>query len=106
PDWRLRSMWALHVTDGFSDNDLIELLYDEYEYVRGWAIQMLAEDLSVPELAVEAFRGMAQDDESPVVRLYLASTLQRLDVEQRWEIAEQLTLRGEDADDPNIPKLL
>lgn len=106
PDWRLRAMWALHVTGGFSDSDLIEALSHDDEYVRSWAVQMLAENLSVPESALEKFRQMARQDQSPVVRLYLASALQRLDDEQRWEIAEQLMMRGEDENDHNIPKMI
>jgi hypothetical protein len=38
-----------------------------------------------------------------VVRLHLASALQRLPVDRRWEIAERLVAHAEDADDPNLP---
>ena len=106
PDWRLRAMWALHITGGFNDDELIELLDDEDEYVRSWAIQMLAEDFSPPAQAIEKFQQMARQDESPVVRLYLASLLQRLDYDHRWEIAEHLMLHGEDEDDHNIPNMI
>ena len=49
---------------------------------------------------------MAREDASPVVRLYLASALQRLDRESRWAIASALMQHGEDADDHNLPKML
>ncbi len=49
---------------------------------------------------------MAEHDLSPKVRLYLASTLQRLPPNSRWTILGQLVRHGEDADDPNIPLML
>jgi putative membrane-bound dehydrogenase-like protein len=106
PDWRLRAMWSLHITGGLSDDDLIELLDDEDEYVRGWSVQMLSEDFSPPAAAIERFQQMARSDESPVVRLYLAALLQRLDHDDRWEIAGRLMLHEEDVDDHNIPSML
>jgi putative heme-binding domain-containing protein len=106
PDWRLRAMWALHVTEGIQVDQLLELLDDSDEYVRSWAIQMLAEDFTPPADAITRFGLMANEDESPVVRLYLAALLQRLDHNQRWEIAEHLMKKGEDADDHNIPVML
>src|SRR5207249_2193416 len=38
-----------------------------------------------------------------VVRLYLASALQRLPIEARWAIAEALVGHAEDAGDHNLP---
>ena len=37
------------------------------------------------------------------MRLYLASALQRLPLENRWPIAEALASHGEDTDDHNLP---
>jgi putative membrane-bound dehydrogenase-like protein len=106
PDWRLRAMWALHVTDGIQDDQLISFLDDSDEYVRSWAIQMLAEDDSPPAVALSRFGVMASEDDSPVVRLYLSAVLQRLRLNERWEIAENLMSNSEDADDHNIPVML
>src|SRR5207248_1986678 len=39
----------------------------------------------------------------PVVRLYLASGLQRLPREKRWGILEELVKHAEDASDHNLP---
>ena len=50
---------------------------------------------------------MARDDRSGLVRLVLASTLQRLPVEsshRRWP--GRWSLRGEDAADHNLPALI
>ena len=49
---------------------------------------------------------MAKTDKSPVVRLYLASALQRMPFEQRWPILAALSQHAEDAEDNNIPRML
>src|SRR6185436_19146434 len=41
---KLRAIWALHVTGGLTDPDALELLSHENEYVRAWAVQLIAED--------------------------------------------------------------
>ena len=105
-DYRLRALWALHVTRGIDNVDLLEALRDDDEYVRAWAIQLLCEDMSPSEAARARFAVMAKEEESPVVRLYLASALQRMRPEYRWPIASDLVMHGEDADDHNIPKIL
>ena len=46
---------------------------------------------------------MAEKDPSPVVRLYLASAMQRVDPSQRWEVMTKLAAHGEDAKDHNLP---
>jgi len=103
---RLRAMWTLHVTGSFTAALLAETLGDADEHVRAWAIQLLCEDSSPPASTLERFRTMAGEDSSPVVRLYLAAALQRIDAEKRWPIASALVGRAEDADDHNIPKMI
>jgi putative membrane-bound dehydrogenase-like protein len=106
PDWRMRAMWALHVTSGWSREQLVQLLDDRDDYVRAWAVQLLCEDRAPSALAVDKFVRMGREDRSPVVRLYLASALQRLDHAADWKIASELIAHGEDASDHNIPKML
>ena len=105
-DLRLRAMWALHVTGGFSPDQLTDALGDQDEHVRAWAIQLLTEDHDAPAAAAVKFAAMAERDDSAVARLYLAAALQRLEHDQRWPIAEGLTRHGEDAEDHNIPKMI
>ena len=80
-------MWALDVTGGNPAELNHKLLSDKNEYVRGWAVQ-LAIDHPQANLAelLPQLSTMAQHDPSPVVRLYLASAMQRIPVEHRWEI--------------------
>jgi hypothetical protein len=49
---------------------------------------------------------MAREDQSPLVRLYLANGLQRVPVDKRWDVLEALMAHGEDASDPNLPLMI
>ena len=106
PDHRLRAMWALHVTKSWTADALVQVLNDPDEYVRAWAIQVLCEDRSPPVAAIQKFLQLARDDRSPVVHLYLASALQRLDPSVRWNIATALMAHSEDVGDPNLPRMI
>lgn len=100
---KLRALWALHVTDGVSDEELVDLLDHDSEHVRTWAIHLMGEDGQISDQAVQTFAEMARDDESALVRLYLTGTLQRIDPERRWEVLDGLAGRAEDAGDRNLP---
>jgi putative membrane-bound dehydrogenase-like protein len=106
PDWRLRAMWAMHVTGGWTADALVQVLGDLDEHVRAWAVQLLCEDRAPSAIALEKLAQMARTDPSPVVRLYLASALQRLPTGARWPIASALMARAEDAEDQNLPNLI
>jgi putative membrane-bound dehydrogenase-like protein len=106
PDFRLRAMWSLQVSNGFDDKALNEALSDKDQYVRAWAIQFLCEENPASPTAIAKFEKMANEDTSPVVRLYLASALQRLNPEQRWKIGELLLSHQEDIADHNLPKMI
>jgi putative heme-binding domain-containing protein len=81
------------------------VLGDPEPHVRAWAIQLLAEDRAPSAAALAKFVQLARDDRSPVVRLYLASALQRLNHSDRWSIAGELMMHAEDAGDHNLPKM-
>ena len=105
-DIRLRAMWALHVIGDWTPEALVQVLGDTDEFVRAWAIQLLCENRSPSAAALEKFGRMAREDPSPVVRLYLASALQRLDRGVRWHLAGGLVAHAEDRDDHNLPKMI
>jgi hypothetical protein len=100
---RLRAMWTLHMCAALDEGRLIKGLADSDEYVRAWAIQLLAEDKQPPTAALATFESMAKAEASPVVRLYLASAMQRTPVEQRRGVLEALLAHEEDAADQNLP---
>lgn len=99
---QLRALWCLHATGGLTDGELTKLFRHRAEHLRAWAIQLCLEDQRVTDEQVAGLKELAARDPSPVVRLAIASGLQRLAVEKRWEIATAICSRAEDADDPNI----
>ncbi|MEO2021215.1 MAG: PVC-type heme-binding CxxCH protein [Pirellulaceae bacterium] len=108
---KLRALWALHVTGRFQGKD--RAILEQYmlgntkeEYIRAWAIQLLCEDGNPSGNVLKRFAELAEKDPSPVVRMYLAAALQRLEFDQRWPILEALAKHGEDVEDNNIPRLL
>ena len=116
---RLRALWALHVTEGLSKQRLHSLLDHDDEYIRGWTIQLLCDQSSIHSFQTAATTGqpvvsrkthdkfveMASKDESPIVRLYLASALGRLPFADRWDILKGLVSHPEDVDDHNLPRM-
>lgn len=118
---RLRALWALHVTEGLDTDQLTALLKHDDEHVRAWSMQLLCDASGInafqPQLqdkrpapvvsgaVLEEFAAMAKGDPSPVVRLYLASVVQRLPFDQRWSILEGLASHAEDIDDNNLPRM-
>jgi putative membrane-bound dehydrogenase-like protein len=103
---KLRAMWALHVTHGLSEHDLDELLDHENEYVRSWAVSLLVEDRKASDATLRHFARLAARDTSPLVRLYLASALQRVPPAKRWDVLAGLLAHGEDASDHNQPLMV
>lgn len=106
PGRKLRALWALHVTDGVSPEQLTALLSNPHEYIRAWAVQLLCEDMDPSEAALAKFIDLATNDPSPIVRLYLASALQRIPEDRIWDLAAGLLSRSEDKEDHNIPKMI
>jgi len=121
PVMRLRALWTLRLIGGADDAKLRTLLKDENEHVRVWAIRLLSDawpldtTMSLRPAGAEAqppadllaeFVRMAQEDHSGLVRLTLASLLQRLPAANRAAVATPLLARVEDADDHNQPMLV
>ena len=100
---RLRALWALRVTGNLDEKKLEGLLQDSSEHLRAWAIQLLCENRKPSEVARAEFARMAHEDKSPLVRLYLASAMQRLLLKQRVPVLAHLLAHTEDKDDQNLP---
>ncbi len=103
---KLRALWALHVTGGLDETSLLGLMAGGTEFVRAWAVRLAAENGELSEAVAKRFLEMAGKDESPVVRRYLASAAGRLGLEERGDLLLALAARSEDANDPNVPRLL
>ena len=114
---RLRALWSLHAM-GLANPE--SLLDDPDEHVRTWAIRLLTEEWLIDSLfgprenllskgnpkLEKKFVQLAKSDPSGLVRLALASTLQRLPVSSRGGLAQALAGRAEDANDHNLPMMV
>lgn len=98
---RLRAFWTRHVTGHLSEELVLDALSDPEEHIRGWAVQLAAVD----DRTLPRFIKMAEEEDSLVVRRRLASKLQRLPLEDRWELAEKLISHWRGGWDRNIPWL-
>jgi putative membrane-bound dehydrogenase-like protein len=103
---KLRVLWALHVTGGLQEADLLPLLDAESEYLRSWAIALLVEGRNASDAVLQRFARLAREDASPLVRLYVASALQRVPPDRRWDTLTALLARREDAGDQNQPLMV
>lgn len=117
---RLRAMWALHAL-GADRSDWNDFCGDEDEHIRSWAIRLITDDLPIdtvegvrPNQDHEAldpdmlsrFVFMGKRDNSGLVRLTLASTLQRLPCDKREGLASALVSHEKDAGDHNMPSMV
>ncbi len=115
---RLRALWTIHATSGFQPlkdpNAYLKQNDDSAdEFTRAWAIQLRTEQVltstqsrELSKIFVQELARLAREDKSPVVRLYLASAMQRLPIEDRWEVLAALSQRAEDANDHNLPLMV
>jgi len=102
---QLRGLWALHVTGGLKKALLSAALNAKSPFVRAWAIQLHCEPGTAAPGILHRFVELAQTDDSPVVRKYLASVALRLPLKDRAGIIKALVAHAEDADDHNLPLL-
>ena len=102
---KLRVLWALNLIDGLSNEFLAKQLSHSEEHVRSWAIRLIVDDMHTPK-PLETLTQLAATDKSSLVRLYLAAALQRLPLDDRWAIAEQLVRHAKDSKDQNLPHMI
>lgn len=118
---RLRALWLSWQLGGQTPAQLRGLLRDPDEHVRSWAIRFLTDEWPLdtvtgyrpprPEPAADGnllanLAGIARLDTSPVVRLTLASMLQRLPQARRSVLADALMSHAGDAGDHNLPLMI
>ncbi|MCA9427890.1 MAG: dehydrogenase, partial [Candidatus Omnitrophica bacterium] len=103
---RLRAMWCLYSMGAIDEGWLIDQLADPNEHIRVWAIRFLTDGIEPSADAQAAFRVLAEKDPSDLVRLFVASSLQRMALGDRWAIANRLCAHGEDASDHNLPLMI
>ncbi len=102
---QLRALWALHATGGLTEEYSQKLLLRKEPYVRAWTLQLISQDKPLSDAILVQCVQMARQDVSAVVRLYIASAIQRSAPEKRWPVLTALLAHGEDAEDHNLPYL-
>ncbi|QDT07887.1 Cytochrome c [Rubripirellula lacrimiformis] len=123
---QIQSMLTLHCIGGTDDSFLRDMLAHDSAHARSWAIRMLSQSWPIddalgpawvdPNLAASlkdqiqtwlpALQRIAKSDPAASVRLTLASTLQRLPVDLRSQLAMGLVTHASDADDHNLPLMI
>jgi putative membrane-bound dehydrogenase-like protein len=110
---RLRALWALHVSGGVRAA-LLKRALDGGEHERAWAVRLWEDASHAGPAAAESFKQFVESDlprraaseASALVRLTLASLLQKLAPARRPGLAQALLAHAEDADDHNQPLML
>lgn len=102
----LRGLWGLYVLGAFDDAVAEKTLGHKSFWVRAWTIRLLGESGKISEKMLARFAAMAVKDESPEVRLQLASTCQRLRSTDMLTILHNLIRRQNDARDACLPLMI
>ncbi|MEZ6115422.1 MAG: c-type cytochrome [Pirellulaceae bacterium] len=119
-DTALARLWKRYQANQVSRSELRALLQHEDEHLRVWAVRLLtdfwpldtvtgpAKHFQYPDdtESIDALVELARRDSSGLVQLTLASTLQRLPVDRRLELALPLVQRSQFADDRDLPLLV
>ena len=119
---QLRALWTLYGIGAADEKFLMAQLRHASEHVRTWAIRLLTDNwpldttlsrrpagsanVKTSAAVLAEFSRLAGDDPSGLVRLALASTLQRLPVAERSSLATLLVAHAEDARDHNLPLMI
>ncbi len=133
PVIKLRALWSLYCIGAADEVFLRAQLHHADEHVRTWAVRLLTDHWPLDTVlsqrpgisegrspssragnanrfpapaTVQALLPLAKTDPSGLVRLALASTLQRLPVPLRAKLAGPLMAHAEDATDHNLPLLI
>jgi putative membrane-bound dehydrogenase-like protein len=110
---RLRAIWALAACGELPGNVVRSMVTDANEHVRAWGVRLTPELRGAAAAQWQLTIMGAANDPSPVVRLAVASLLQKLPPEDRWPYLEGvgdghgqwkgLLAHAEDAADHNLP---
>ena len=105
---RLRALWTKWCIGAIDEAELVSLLHDRDQYVRGWAVHFFGERIGKgdPISSFQPLLDLAKSESSPVVRRYVASLLQAMPFAERWSVIEALTSHAMDQQDRNLPHLI
>ena len=102
----LPALWTANAIGLIDESITLALTKSEGAYMRGWAIRLELDDRQASNAFLARLGELARSDPSPVVRLHIASALQRLPNKNRWPIAAGLLSHAGDAKDANLPLMI
>ena len=104
---RLSLLWACYSCDAVTATELASISNTPDEHIRAWSVRMIADGrLAIDDKTFDQLARLAGLDESGLVRLYLASSLNRMTTERAFRLSNALADHAEDADDSVQPHLL
>jgi putative membrane-bound dehydrogenase-like protein len=106
PRYTLRALWCLFSIGELETADLVSLLDAPHEAVRSQAVALLSDGPIDDPALVSRLADMAEREEAGLVLLRLASALQRLPLEKRFQLGAPLATKAEFADDPHLPLMV
>jgi putative membrane-bound dehydrogenase-like protein len=105
---QLSGLWAL-IVSGHFESAALQLSYTKIDEMPPEVLQEYIQQMASTPLHLLFLKGvlerLAVKEQSPPVRLALASALQQLPLDDRWPVAEALIAHGEDANDHNLPQM-
>lgn len=102
----LESLWALHLSGGFTDDVAAKLLQHSDQYVRAWTVRLLCDHYQVTPQISAALTKLAADEAYIFVRKQLASSAKRLAAKDALPIIRNLLKYDEDSTDIHQPLLI
>ncbi|MBI3823391.1 MAG: c-type cytochrome, partial [Planctomycetes bacterium] len=104
PNLNLRSLWALYVINQLDGKDFDELLNSKHEQIRAWTVRFLLDGENGDRPNNGVFWDIARNETSSLVRMHLASGLQR-ETSHKFarSVIVELLKREQDARDPYLP---
>ncbi len=106
PDLALETLWAIHVSGGFSD-DLAGIAMNHQDpYVREWTVRLIGDKRKVSSALAAKLAALAASETNVIVRSQLAATSKRLAGSFAIPILKNLIINHDDSNDPDIPLLI
>lgn len=103
---KLRALWCLHGIGAIDAAWLTKQISHDDDHIRTWAIRLLRDYEGGLDGQTDTLVKLANEDKSAMVRLEVASAMQKLPLEKRWDIATALVAHAEDAEDDNLPLMI
>ena len=102
----LALVWTLHAAGAIDEKLLVDLLAAGDETLRAQAVKLASEPRKVSDRVAAELTKLAAGESSPLVRVHLAAAIQRLPLDQKWDVAQPLLAQAVDPHDPNLPLML